>query len=219
MFPSVFTDSTFKKGKRLRRTFLTANTPPYGQPQNGQPQYNQPPQPQAPNYSQPQPGGPQYGQPQPMAIRPAAAIRTTATLWTASAADAAVWSAAADAVRSARHAPAHRVSTRRFHSLRCHNMPNRNNTVSRNRQCPATFLPSKPAPRPKISRRSPLSSARWPQSSSSRWQRCSSLRIASAVPITRKRWSKRRRWKAAIQPSMRNSARRRAQRTTIHLRL
>ena len=65
MFPSVFTDSTFKKGKRLRRTFLTANTPPYGQPQNGQPQYNQPPQPQAPNYSQPQPGGPQYGQPQP----------------------------------------------------------------------------------------------------------------------------------------------------------
>lgn len=42
-----------------------ANTPPYGQPQNGQPQYNQPPQPQAPNYSQPQPGGPQYGQPQP----------------------------------------------------------------------------------------------------------------------------------------------------------
>lgn len=105
---------------------------------------------------------------------------------------------------------------RRFHSLRCHNMPNRNNTVSRNRQCPATFLPSKPAPRPKISRRSPLSSARWPQSSSSRWQRCSSLRIASAVPITRKRWSKRRRWKAAIQPSMRNSARRRAQRTTIH---
>lgn len=43
-----------------------ANTPPYGQPQNGQPQYNQPPQPQAPNYSQPQPGGPQYGQPQPM---------------------------------------------------------------------------------------------------------------------------------------------------------
>lgn len=42
------------------------NTPPYGQPQNGQPQYNQPPQPQAPNYSQPQPGGPQYGQPQPM---------------------------------------------------------------------------------------------------------------------------------------------------------
>lgn len=54
-----------KKGKRLRRTFLTANTPPYGQPQNGQPQYNQPPQPQAPNYSQPQPGGPQYGQPQP----------------------------------------------------------------------------------------------------------------------------------------------------------
>ena len=45
---------------------------------------------------------------------------------------------------------------RRFHSLRCHNMPNRNNTVSRNRQCPATFLPSKPAPRPKISRRSPL---------------------------------------------------------------
>lgn len=36
---------------------------------------------------------------------------------------------------------------RRFHSLRCHNMPNRNNTVSRNRQCPATFLPSKPAPR------------------------------------------------------------------------
>jgi len=65
MFPSVFTDSTFKKGKRLRRTFLTASTPPYGQPQNGQPQYNQPPQPQAPNYSQPQPGGPQYGQPQP----------------------------------------------------------------------------------------------------------------------------------------------------------
>lgn len=66
MFPSVFTDSTFKKkGKRLRRTFLTANTPPYGQPQNGQPQYNQPPQPQAPNYSQPQPGGLQYGQPQP----------------------------------------------------------------------------------------------------------------------------------------------------------
>ena len=54
------------------------------------------------------------------------------------------------------------------------------NTDSRNRQCPATFLPSKPAPRPKISRRSPLSSARWPQSSSSRWQRCSSLRIASA---------------------------------------
>ncbi len=48
------------------------------------------------------------------------------------------------------------------------------------------------------------------------WQRYSSLRIASAVPITRKRWSKRRRWKAAIQPSMRNSARRRAQRTTIH---
>ena len=45
------------------------------------------------------------------AVRPAAAIRTTATLWTASAADAAVWSAAADAVRSARHAPAHRVST------------------------------------------------------------------------------------------------------------
>ena len=43
-----------------------ANTPPYGQPQNGQPQYNQPPQPQAPNYSQPQPGGPQYGQPQPL---------------------------------------------------------------------------------------------------------------------------------------------------------
>ncbi len=42
-----------------------ADTPPYGQPQNGQPQYNQPPQPQAPNYSQPQPGGPQYGQPQP----------------------------------------------------------------------------------------------------------------------------------------------------------
>jgi len=35
-----------KKGKRLRRTFLMANTPPYGQPQNGQPQYNQPPQPQ-----------------------------------------------------------------------------------------------------------------------------------------------------------------------------
>lgn len=55
-----------KKGKRIRRTFLMANTPPYGQPQNGQPQYNQPPQPQAPNYSQPQPGGPQYGQPQPM---------------------------------------------------------------------------------------------------------------------------------------------------------
>lgn len=51
---------------------------------------------------------------------------------------------------------------RRFHSLRCHNMPNRNNTVSRNRQCSATFLPSKPVPRPKISRRSPLSSARWP---------------------------------------------------------
>ena len=42
-----------KKGKRIRRTFLMANTPPYGQPQNGQPQYNQPPQPQAPNYSQP----------------------------------------------------------------------------------------------------------------------------------------------------------------------
>lgn len=100
-----------KKGKRIRRTFHMANTPPYGQPQNGQPQYNQPPQPQAPNYSQPQPGGPQYGQPQPMPVRPAAAIRTTATLWTASAADAAVWSAAADAVRSARHAPAHRVST------------------------------------------------------------------------------------------------------------
>ena len=84
---------------------------------------------------------------------------------------------------------------RRFHSLRCHNMPNRNNTVSRNRQCPATFPSQQAAPRPKISRRSPLSSARWPQSSSSRWQRCSSLRIASAVPITRKRWSKRRRGK------------------------
>ena len=28
---------------------------------------------------------------------------------------------------------------RRFHSLRCHNMPNRNNTVSRNRQCPGNF--------------------------------------------------------------------------------
>ena len=137
-----------KKGKRLRRTFLMANTPPYGQPQNGQPQYNQPPQPQAPNYSQPQPGGPQYGQPQP--------------------------------------------------------------------PMPGNFPSQQAAPRPKISRRSPLSSARWPQSSSSRWQRCSSLRIVSAVPITRKRWSKRRRWKAAIQPSMRNSARRRAQRTTIH---
>ncbi|MFR5004330.1 MAG: hypothetical protein ACLUB5_00935 [Bifidobacterium dentium] len=41
-------------------------------------------------------------------------------------------------------------------------MPNRNNTVSRNRHA-AAFLPSKPAPRPKISRQSPLSSARWPQ--------------------------------------------------------
>lgn len=91
-----------KKGKRLRRTFLTANTPPYGQPQNGQPQYNQPPQPQAPNYSQPQPGA-SIRTAATHAVRPAAAIRTTATLWTASAADAAVW--------SARHAPAHRVST------------------------------------------------------------------------------------------------------------
>lgn len=99
-----------KKGKRIRRTFLMANTPPYGQPQNGQPQYNQPPQPQAPNYSQPQPGA-SIRTAATHAVRPAAAIRTTATLWTASAADAAVWSAAADAVRSARHAPAHRVST------------------------------------------------------------------------------------------------------------
>lgn len=91
-----------KKGKRIRGTFLMANAPPYGQPQNGQPQYNQPPQPQAPNYSQPQPGA-SIRTAATHAVRPAAAIRTTATLWTASAADAAVW--------SARHAPAHRVST------------------------------------------------------------------------------------------------------------
>ena len=64
------------------------------------------------------------------------------------------------------------------------------NTVSRNRQCPATFLPSKPAPRPKISRRSPLSSARWPQRRHRAGSGVLPYEFASAVPITRKRWSK-----------------------------
>ena len=100
-----------KKGKRLRRTFLMANTPPYGQPQNGQPQYNQPPAAAGAKLQSATAGRASIRTATTHAVRPAAAIRTTATLWTASAADAAVWSAVADAVRSARHAPAHRVST------------------------------------------------------------------------------------------------------------
>ena len=96
-----------KKGKRIRRTSLMANTPPYDQPQNGQPASAA----AGAKLQSATAGRASIRTAATHAVRPAAAIRTTATLWTASAADAAVWSAAADAVRSARHAPAHRVST------------------------------------------------------------------------------------------------------------